>query len=588
MRGTSGGSHLRPRLRASLAIVGLLSTLLVALAACDTGPTTPAVPQVLRFPLLAPPGGGGASPMARMLDPFTASSGAYAYEPSATGIDAGASAFIPSELIYPRLVEFDSTLAIRAGAASSWSISHDGKTYTFTLRQGIHWSDGTPIDANDFAYSLNRAASPCAGDAEYASFAPLKDAHAEATEPCSAGLPQGKILALVGDSIRVLGPRTLALTLTQPTSWFLSILAMPYASALPQSLVERYPTTWTQHLSDNGGLGGNLFKLTTNPLVFARNPAYWGTKPTLQQIDFTIYTDPQAAYQDFRAGKLDIGFPPASVTTGSLGQTSAHQTPIALTTFDLVNWTLAPFNDPTMRQAFDLALDKQQLAQTIWGGATLATNHIVPTGMPGYNPGLTGPLGAGVTGNLTTARTLEEAYVQSHCAGRVETCPSVTLWYTDAAPHSASAALAQAQVKQWQAAFPGYPIKAQLYFREDSGPIDTQGVYDRFQLLEWGWSAEYPDPQDWLQTFQPDAGALYPINDQAALMLIARAATEQNQATIMQDDQAAEQTLVNDVAEIPLTQAVTTWEASTHVMNFGEDALGLPAVIDQWLAVAIK
>lgn len=590
MRGPFGGRSRRPGHGATLltgaSILSLLCALLATLAACaGPQPTPPTVPQVLRYPLIAPQHGTSAQTILRAYDPILALGTPYT-QPAPGGIETGANAQVPVELVYPRLVEFDAKLAIRPGAASSWSVSPDGKTYTFTLRQGIHWSDGTPIDAGDFAFSLNRAASPCQGNPEIGNFAPLVDATAIINESCdSQGHVAGPIQTLIGDSILVVGPQTLVLKLAQPASWFLAALAMPLASAVPEQLVTRYPTTWTAHLTDNGGIGGNLFKPTASPLILKRYADYWGTQPILQQINLTLFTDPKIAYQNFLAGKLDIGYPPAGTSMGG-----AQQTPLPLMTSDLVNWTTAPFDDPTMRQAFALALDKQQLVQTVWGGAAIATNHIVPAGIPGYNTGLTGPLGTSITGNLATARALEQAYVQGHCGGKASACPPVTIWYTDHAINSPLATAAQAQARQWQAAFPGYPVTAKLYAREDNGggALDTRAIFGRFQMLVVNWSVDYPDPQDWLQAFLPGQDPLSSIPDQAALTLIAKGMAAQSQALAFQNDQGAEQLLVDDVAEIPLSQTLGTWQPGPHAANYSEDALGLPSVVDQWTVVRVR
>jgi oligopeptide transport system substrate-binding protein len=177
-------------------------------------------------------------------------------------------------LISPQLVTLDERQQPVDWAAESQTISTisaDGLIYTFHLHKGMAWADGAPIDATTFAYSINRTFDPC--PASGAAYYPYDLAGAEAFNKSTC--PSGAIksaAALIGSTIQTPAPLTLRLTLAHLAGNFLSALTYPTSWAAPQALVEKYimpdpyygtTSTWTDHLLDNGPLGGNLYLLTS-------------------------------------------------------------------------------------------------------------------------------------------------------------------------------------------------------------------------------------------------------------------------------------------------------------------------------------
>jgi ABC-type oligopeptide transport system substrate-binding subunit len=153
-------------------------------------------------------------------------------------------------------------------------------TYTFRVHTGMRWSDGTPIDATTFAYSINRTLDPCTQ--AYPAYYLYDLAGAEAFN--NSACPFGAIKStatLIGASIQTPDPLTVRLTLAHPAGYFLTKLTRPTSWAVPQTLIERYTqpvhssyngsngttSTWTKHVLDDGPFGGNLFlsKLAEQP-----------------------------------------------------------------------------------------------------------------------------------------------------------------------------------------------------------------------------------------------------------------------------------------------------------------------------------
>jgi oligopeptide transport system substrate-binding protein len=201
-----------------------------------------------------------------------------------------------AQRLFLQLVTLDEQQRVVDWAAESHGVSADGLTYTFHLRTGMAWSDGSLIDANAFAYSINRALDPCIGSDVASYLYNIKGAAdfngGYGSNKCPAGT---KVSAetLVGKSILVADPQTLKLTLERPAGYFLASLTYPTSWAVPKQLIDTYADKWTDYLADNGGLGGNLFKVTrwdhAGHLDFERNERFWGQKPLLRRLEYTLY-----------------------------------------------------------------------------------------------------------------------------------------------------------------------------------------------------------------------------------------------------------------------------------------------------------
>jgi len=549
-------------------VVALLLTLL--LTACSSTPTkTPPQPVADSQQILHD-----------QLDPHAAD---LATRDPALVHDAASLA--PIELTFPSLVALDSHLVVQDWAAESVDVSADGLTYTFHLRSGIKFSDGEPIDATTFAYSLNRALDPCLASPTAYYLYDIKNAITFNTESCLSAATdeiagQTQTLVGAGQSLDPTDPQTLVVTLAQPAAYFLAELTYPVADAVPEALVKQYGNSaWTSHLI---GVGGGLFEFAVDDhnglLKLTRNPAFWGTKPRLREIDFTIYKDPTSAYNDYLAGKGDIGYPPFAQYASARTQQDFHQTNQLLILYLGLNWKDAPFDDAGMRQAFALALNKSQLAATALDGAVRATNHIVPEGMPGYNPDLRGPGStAGVSGDTTLAHQLAMTYAAAHCGDALANCPAVTLSVVSGS--SQALAVVNAVKTMWQSVLPGYPIT----IRQLDYDTLTQGIQNAsLQSFYASWTPDYPDPQNWL-SLHFGANAQYNATnavDATAIALLSKADTETDPTQRIKDYQAAEQLLVNDVAWAPLAQGKLYWRVRSTVVNYAQDALGMPSVVD--------
>jgi len=502
--------------------------------------------------------------------------------------------FTAAVLIYPGLVTLDSNLNVVPWAAESMpTVTDNGTTYTFKIRSGLKWSDGTAIDANTFAYSLNRSLDPCttAGGASY--LYSIKGAAAFNSGTCPTKQADAKnpvsATTLIGKSIVASDPQTLVITLEKPYAFFLGEMTTAVALAQPKQLVEQYGMKdWQEHLADNGGFGGNLFNVKVwdhkGKLNLVRNEGFWGTKPSLKEIDFKIYADADTAYNDYKNGQVDRSTPPSAQYVAAKARPDFHEIPYLATAYIQPNWKKAPFDDVNARQAFAISINKDSIANQVLKGSMIPTNHIVPEGELGYYKDLKGPDGTtSLKGDAAKAKELITAYAQAKCGGDVTKCTPVD-YYTSDTPDNV--AMTQAILAQWQAAMPGYPIKVHNIAFNDL--LDKVYSGDAPQLVGIAWIVDYPDPQDWLSLqFLPGSSSnTGNVNDAAANDLMNKGDIEQDQATRMQLTNQAEQELVNQVAWIPLYQQKGPWVVSNHVVNFAQSSAGYPT-LDTWTKIYI-
>jgi peptide/nickel transport system substrate-binding protein/oligopeptide transport system substrate-binding protein len=463
-----------------------------------------------------------------------------------------------TSLVFPNLLVLDQHLQLKPWAAKSFTRSDDGKVYRFTLWSGMKWSDGTPITAHSFAYAINRTLSPCTQSPIARYLFALRDARAFNAEACHNGVIQGAISQLFNDpqydSIVVPDDQTIVFNLPQAAPYFLYALTYACAAAVPGKAAD---AGWTDHLTDQRGFSGNLFRITQHgggTITLERNDTFWGAKPELSKIVFDLGSD---GTQD------DVACPDATKCT---------IVPTLSINYAAMNWTKAPFDDVRMRQAFALALDKTKLADPSYGKAT---NHIVPEGMPDYsNPSLVGPDDTqSVTGDITKAQSLAQAYAQDKCDGDLNRCAPVTLTYSSGFSNTADVVL-----KAWQAAFPALSIQGN---QVDLNAFADPAYVKTFQFWLLGWGADYPDPQDFLSLqFLPE-GFATTSSPTDVEDLMRQADVDLDPPTRTREYQNAEQTLVSQVAWIPLDQQLQPVGFQKYVVNYAITAFGIPS-LDAW------
>ncbi len=265
------------------------------------------------------------------------------------------------------------------GVAARWDISADGLTYTFYLRPDARWSNGAPVTADDFVFSLRRLMDPATG-APYASLLyTLKNGRAVNTG------------ALPPDSLGVAAPdpATCVITLEQPTPYFLQQLTHMTAMPVYPPSVKR----WGDGFARPGRyVGDGAFALRSyrpdDKLVMTKNPHFHDAAHVALDGEIVLpITDRAAALRRFMAGEIDstnqiptdeVGFVRARLPT------ALRITPSLGTYYYAFDTRHPPFSDARVRQALSMVIDRAFLAQAIWGGTAAPLLSMVPPGIASY------------------------------------------------------------------------------------------------------------------------------------------------------------------------------------------------------------
>ncbi len=440
----------------------LLSTLLMMLAACGgntSNHSTRATPvlasrQVLTFPNVGTQDIG-------VLDP-------------ALGPDANS--LIAVDMIYSGLVRPDRNLNVIPDQAKTWDFSSDNKVYTFHLRSGITFSDGTPVTAQTYVYTLTRALFP-----------EVKSPIARFFEQAIVGsidVSNGKTRVLSG--VKALDNQTLQITLTQPTPYFLQVLTNPIYFPLNKSIIDQYgQADWVNHAAGNAlGTGPFMVKEwdTNVKMILVPNPHYYGKKTKLTEVDMLFVNDLNSALQAYRAGlyNFDWNITPEQLVIAK-GLQGFTMKPLLQTDLLFFNNKMPPFNNVAVRQAFAYATDKATLAHAVFQDAVTPAATIIPPGMPGYQPGYPGlPLDKNKAKSL-----LQSVYPD------LTRVPPITFSYPSSQVTPSEAAVLQ---QMWQTAL---GIQVKLLPVELNDYNDETAKHDvQFGFVRW--SADFPDPYDWL------------------------------------------------------------------------------------------
>lgn len=485
----------------------------------------------------------------------------------------------PVSMVFTGLVSLDANQKVVPELAQSWSTSSDGLVWTFTLKPDLKFSDGTSLTSTDVVYSLNRALQPSLGSPAAPSYLNLIQD--------SNQLLTGKVSTLIGDSLLAPEPNTVVIKIDQPAAYFLATLTYPTAFVVEKKLIDTYGNVnFTDHLNEGGGSGPFKVKAYTHDksIVLVPNPNYIKAKPDIT-VNILFYSDINSAYQAYRNGQLDIAPIPSTFLSQTQSTKEYHQTPTLAIFYYALNFLSKPFDNIKIRQAFDLALDKSQIVRIVYKDVVIPTNHIIPSGIPGYNPKLKGPDGTTSTsGNPTLARQLFAQGLQEEGYSSVSALPQIQFHY--ASGDADATREFEIAISEWKEVLGVHVQPVPTDFETLTSEQPKTVGNSTLQMFQTGWSDDYADAQDFtslqFSKNSPNNSTNYGQNNTTAAVQQVQVQTElskadvekdQNKRNIMYDN--AEQQLVNDVAWLPMYQGAMAYALKTYVNGYTFDATNL-------------
>lgn len=531
-------------------VLMLIGALALILSGCGSTPTTSnlATKQVLVYPVVA-------SQDVKTLDPALVTD---LYSAQALSLSAAG------------LVTLDpKTLEVKPDLASSWDVSSDGLTYTFHIRPNLKFSNGDPLGAQDFAYAIDRAFTPAIFGKSY-----TPDYYLGGQGGINAGIVggedrgNGKIDTMIGPGkgLEVVDATTLKIRVTSAALWFLAALTYPVSYPVDKKVVDQFGDNWWDgHFTGAGPFLIDSFQHKVK-LVFKQNPNWWGTKPTLTEVDMPIIADSTTSWNNFQAKQVDISPVPAADYTlaKGLGSSQFFEGPALSVGYVAPNSKVAPFDNVTVRQAFAESVDRNKLANQILNGAAIPSDHIIPNGIPGFNANL-----KGLPFDPADAKAkLLSVYPD------VTKMPAVTLEYSKSVTADKEFAAMQ---QDWQTYLGVHVNLNAVDFGQllnDVTSKNTAGIYP-VQFYALGWIADYPDPQDFMDlVISSSSNNTMNFSNADVDRLVKQGDSGLDANGRYSAYQQAEEIAVQQVAWIPTTQAKNIYVFQKYVSGFTQDAQG--------------
>ena len=384
------------------------------------------------------------------------------------------------------LLAYDKDGKIVGGQAEKWEQSEDGLTWTFTLRDGLKWSDGTDITAEDFVYSWQRVCDPKTA-APYAETV--------------LGMVEGYDKAIAGEvealGVKAVDAKTLEVKLSAPCTFFDSLAAFATLSPVQKKTIEENGDAWATKAETY--VSNGAFTVTEwvpdSHIIVSKNENYWNKDAIkLDSIKFVLMEDANAAYSAYKNGDvLMIKDVPTEEIPSLEGNDEFKVETICGTYYISLNDAKAPFDNVNIRKALSLAIDRAYVAGEIMQG----------TYQPAYNfmgPGWADPVGGEFMANANGGKTyisedyeanLAEAKKLMEAEGySADNMMKFTYSTNDAGYHKAVAEYLQ---QAWKDIY--VDVKVEVVEWSSFTPMRRQGQYDASRN---GWVADYFDPSNML------------------------------------------------------------------------------------------
>ncbi|MBI4465560.1 MAG: peptide ABC transporter substrate-binding protein [Acidobacteria bacterium] len=438
-----------------------------------------------------------------------------------------------AQLIFEGLTTNDpETFEPRPGVAARWEVSPDGRTYTFHLRQNAYWSDGRPVTARDFIYSWTRVLDPKTAS-RYASHLH----HLVNGEEFN----RGRVKDPTQLGLRALDDYILQVQLRQPVPYFLYLTAFFTLMPVPAHIVERYGLHWTdpEYIVGNGPF--LLVEHRTHArFEFVRNPRYWNVdRIRLDRIIAYSVDDNYTSANLYESGRVDWlpGSIPAEYVSYMRGHFQDFQIyPFLALYYYSFNVTRPPLDNPLVRRALSLAVDRRAITDQFLRGGQIPTSHFVPVGFPSYQS----PSGPDYN-PAEAARLLAQAGYPNG-----EGFPRLEILFNTLESHRK---IAEAIQQMW-----ARNLNIQVSLRNEEWASYLKSLANRdYDIARQGWIADYPDPSTFTDLLESTNGNNHTgWKNEAYDRLLIQAREDPDSQRRLETLRSAEAILLEELPVLPL------------------------------------
>ncbi len=480
----------------------------------------------------------------------------YVLEAEPSRLDPAMTTALPennTELqLFEGLTRLDEQNEPQPALASSWDISPDGKVYTFHLRDGIQWSDGTPITAREIEYSWKRVMDPdVASENAYMMFCiDNAEAYFQRRVPAEA----------VG--VQAIDEKTLQVRLQHPTAYFLYLTAFHCYYPVPEKCVSKAPDTWASDAESMVCSGP--YKITSwkhsSQIDMVKNDRYWDAGAvTLERLEFPISDSQATRLTLVESGQANMTVEPPPSEEERLESLGLYQiAPYLGAYYYVFNVTQPPFDQVNVRRAFAWSVQREGLMRHIVRSQKEAAYAWVP---PGIRDEATGEDFRREGGDLmqenipAAQQCLADAgYNTAH------PFPETTILFNTNEMHKAVAEAMQAMWKQ------NLGVDVQLANQESKVFMATRSQGD-YQIARASWIADYMDPMTFLDVFaDPENDAQY--HNETYNALVSAAKETNNAALRARYMHEAEAILFDDCVIIPIYYTTQPYVVQPYVKGY--------------------
>jgi oligopeptide transport system substrate-binding protein len=497
---------------------------------------------------LSPSGGASSNADLSLLggDPIT-------LDPAQAG-DSGSATYIVE--LFGGLVSLDKDLKIIPDLAESWDVSGNGTIYTFKLRRNALFHDGRPVTAEDVQYSLNRTAklgqtTSATADSYLGDIVGARD------------VIRGRAETISG--VKIVDAQTIQVTIDAAKPYFLAKLSYPTAFVVDKNQVESNPRNWTRKPNGTGPYKMVEWRLNER-IILEANSRYHLGAPSVKRVLFNLAGG--SSLTQYENGEVDV----SGIGINDIERVQSSRDPLSkeyvsgpnLSVYYIgFNTKTAPFDDPKVRQAFSMAIDREQIARVVLKGMLPVANSIMMPGLPGYNRDAK-------TLPFDPARAkqalAESKYRDARGLGNIT--------MAEIGGGASAGFDTQAIIEMW---------KQHLGVEISISQSESASFFDdldrgKLQMFSIGWIMDYPDPEDVVDLLfhsrsrQNNTGYSNPEVDS----ILEQARTEQDVTKRLQLYQRAEGIILQDAPWLPMYFGKDHFVVKPYVKNYTSVASVVP------------